>query len=67
MYVCICKSVTDRQIRRAAADGVDTLYQLRDSLGVAAGCGSCADMAEAILQEETASIAEPLLYVPSPA
>ena len=28
MYVCICKSVTDKQIRRAAAKGVDNLYEL---------------------------------------
>ena len=32
MYVCICKSVTDKQIRRAAARGVDNLYELRESL-----------------------------------
>jgi len=42
MYVCICKSVTDKQIRRAAAKGVDNLYELRANLGVAAGCGKCA-------------------------
>ena len=63
MYVCICKSVTDKQIRRAAARGVDNLYELRESLGVAAGCGSCADMASEILEETRR--AEPTLYVPS--
>lgn len=63
MYVCICKSVTDKQIRRAASRGVDNLYELRESLGVAAGCGSCADMAQEILNETQQS--EPTLYVPS--
>ena len=49
MYVCICKSVTDKQIRRAAARGVDNLLELRQSLGVASGCGTCAGSAQEIL------------------
>ena len=67
MYVCICKAVTDKQIRRAAASGVDSLYELRDSLGVASGCGSCADQAESILSESLSRQVQPSLYVPSPA
>jgi len=64
MYVCICKSVTDKQIRRAAAKGVDNLYELREALGVGAGCGNCADMAEDILQESQRR-AQPTMYIPS--
>ncbi len=67
MYVCLCHSVTDKQIRKAAAKGVDNLYELRDELGVASGCGSCADMAKEILDEANASCAGPRIYVPSPA
>jgi bacterioferritin-associated ferredoxin len=67
MYVCICKSVTDKQIRRAAAKGVDNLYELRETLGVGAGCGSCASHAQEILQDSAAGRAKPTLYEPSPA
>lgn len=67
MYVCICKAVTDKQIRRAAAAGVDNLYELRESLGVGAGCGSCASHAQDILDESAAARARPALYTPSPA
>jgi bacterioferritin-associated ferredoxin len=67
MYVCICKSVTDKQIRRAAARGVDNLYELRESLGVASGCGSCASHAEDILSDSADRRAGPTLYTPSPA
>jgi bacterioferritin-associated ferredoxin len=67
MYVCICKSVTDKQIRRAAANGIDSLYELREALGVAAGCGSCASMAQQLLDESNASYSRPSIYVPSPA
>ena len=67
MYVCLCHSVTDKQIRKAAARGVDNLYELREELGVASGCGSCADMAESILEDANASYAGPRVYVPSTA
>ena len=67
MYICICKSVTDKQIRRAAAKGVDNLYELRESLGVAAGCGTCASSAQEILDESAAGRAQPAMYIPSSA
>jgi bacterioferritin-associated ferredoxin len=67
MYVCICNAITDKQIRRAARNGVDSLYELRGSLGVAAGCGSCASAAEEILNEVFSARSEPQVYVPSPA
>jgi bacterioferritin-associated ferredoxin len=67
MYICICKSVTDKQIRRAAARGADNLYELRESLGVASGCGSCAATAQEILDEANARHAQPVTYVPSSA
>lgn len=79
MYVCICNSVTDKQIRKAAESGVDNLYDLRESLGVAAGCGSCADMAESILSDACRpaasrpagrtplAVSMPQIYVPAPA
>ena len=67
MYVCICKSVTDRQIRRAAAKGVDNLYELREELGVASGCGTCADLAEAILDDANTGNGVPRLYTPASA
>ncbi len=68
MYVCICQAVTDKQIRRAAARGVDNLYELREHLGVASNCGSCADQAQSILNEANqTSFAEPSTYYPAPA
>lgn len=52
MYVCICKAVTDRQIRQAIELGARSLSDLKESLGVATGCGKCAPCARAILREE---------------
>ena len=66
MYVCICNAITDRQIRKAAESGVNDLWDLQRELGVAAGCGSCKDMASAILSESrSAQAGEPVRYQPS--
>ena len=67
MYICICKAVTDREIRKAAASGADSLYELQQALGVATGCGSCASDAQAILDAQNARRSGPVMYVPSPA
>ena len=67
MYVCICNAITDRQIRRAAESGASDLWDLQRELGVAAGCGSCKEMASAILSESrrTRSRFEPIRYKPN--
>ena len=54
MYVCLCNGVTDRQIREAVCDGVKSMRQLRQCLGVAANCGRCAPHAKELLDESRA-------------
>ena len=51
MYVCICRGVTDREVRQCAEQGVDSLRGLRRELGVASECGKCAQCALQILRE----------------
>jgi bacterioferritin-associated ferredoxin len=51
MYVCICRAVTDRDVRECARQGVDSLRGLRRELGVASECGKCASCALQILRE----------------
>ncbi|HVW50588.1 MULTISPECIES: (2Fe-2S)-binding protein [unclassified Trinickia] len=41
MIVCVCKSVSDRKIRAAIADGADSFEALQFELGVATCCGKC--------------------------
>ncbi|MGY3266994.1 bacterioferritin-associated ferredoxin [Lysobacter sp. HA35] len=56
MYVCICNGVTDRDIRQAAEAGCRTLPELTMRTGAGATCGSCVEMATAILEETTARL-----------
>ena len=67
MYVCICNAITDKQIRKAAQEGVEDLWGLQRDLGVAAGCGSCKEMASEILREgrQNRRRAEPQRYLPA--
>lgn len=51
MYVCVCKAVTDHQIRCAVRDGVVSFRQLQMELGVSTCCGCCAPMARRVLAE----------------
>lgn len=69
MYVCICKAVTDKQIRRAKSAGAETLEDLRETLGVTSGCGGCTDAVEALLDEGEGqgTRVAPRLYVPTAA
>jgi bacterioferritin-associated ferredoxin len=51
MYVCICRQVTDRDIREAVFQGACRMRDLRELLGVSTQCGKCAGCAHAVLKE----------------
>ncbi len=51
MFVCVCNSVTDKQIIKAAEEGAATLQDLSDELNVATCCGRCANCAKKVLRD----------------
>ncbi len=42
MYVCLCKAVTDTQIRDAVDEGLVSFEQVQRKLDVSSVCGTCA-------------------------
>lgn len=65
MFVCICKAVTDGDIKQAVADGACSFRDVRDQLGAATQCGKCATTTRDIIQQELKSYDEqaaPLFY-----
>jgi bacterioferritin-associated ferredoxin len=46
MYVCVCQTVTERQVREAVAQGVSSMCGLREELGVASEYARCAHAQE---------------------
>ncbi len=41
MYVCVCKAVTENQIKRAICEGADSRRELFKCTGVGGDCGKC--------------------------
>jgi len=51
VYICLCNSVTDSDIRRVADDGVRNMKQLKTETGCGMGCGKCIEAAKSVLDE----------------
>lgn len=54
MIVCLCHRVSDRDIRRAVAEGTHNFEVLQDETRVASACGACHDCARAVFDEALA-------------
>lgn len=51
MYVCLCKGVTDGQIKQLVAEGARSWREVRTQTGCATQCGKCACMGKSITQQ----------------
>jgi bacterioferritin-associated ferredoxin len=52
MYVCLCRGITDTQIKQAIAEGkANCMRSLSNMLGVAADCGRCGKYAKELLKQ----------------
>ncbi len=51
MFVCLCKGVTDTQIKESINNGATKLSQVRRELGVATQCCKCLPLARSIIDE----------------
>ena len=51
MYVCLCKGITDDQIRDAVHGGAVSMRRLNRDLGVASQCSKCTRHARTVLRE----------------
>jgi len=49
--VCVCNSVTEEDIRRAAAAGVRSFEALQRLTGCSGGCGGCEQEARQLLSD----------------
>ena len=57
MYVCLCRGITDQDIKDAVANGAESSREIRDLLDLGTCCGRCAPEARAIISDEIAEIA----------
>jgi len=54
MFVCLCSAITDRQIQEAVDGGIQNVSQLEELWGVGAGCGTCRDFAQQLIDTRLA-------------
>ncbi|MEB3767243.1 bacterioferritin-associated ferredoxin [Acinetobacter sp. MD2] len=57
MYVCLCRGITDQDIKDAIANGAESFRDVRELLDLGTCCGRCAPEARDIIHEELAQIA----------
>ncbi len=67
MYVCLCRAVTDRTVRKAVAKGAGSVDDLAASCGAGAHCGGCHDELERLLCEHAGDCDRELVDVGVPA
>ncbi|MFL2840496.1 MAG: bacterioferritin-associated ferredoxin [Pseudohongiellaceae bacterium] len=53
MYVCLCKAVTDSQIKESINGGASSFAEVRKHLGVSTQCGKCMQQAKSIVETTT--------------
>ena len=46
MYVCVCRGVTNGDIRRSVENGCESFDELQAETGCAMQCGTCKQLAE---------------------
>jgi bacterioferritin-associated ferredoxin len=49
VYVCLCRGVTDRKVRKAIGRGAATVEEVGRACGAGTGCGGCHPEIEALL------------------
>jgi bacterioferritin-associated ferredoxin len=54
MYVCLCRGITDQDIKQAVANGAGSYREVRELLDLGTCCGRCAPEARAIISDEVA-------------
>jgi bacterioferritin-associated ferredoxin len=50
MYVCVCRAVTDKQVRAALEGGAETLEAVRAACSAGGDCGGCHGVIEEMIQ-----------------
>lgn len=57
MYVCLCRGITDQDIKEAVANGAESYREVREMLDLGTCCGRCAPEARMIISDEVSQIA----------
>lgn len=62
MYVCLCRGITDQDIKDAVSNGAQSYREVRELLDLGTCCGRCAPEARAIISDEVSALAGRLSF-----
>ncbi|ONG38719.1 regulatory or redox protein complexing with Bfr in iron storage and mobility (BFD) [Alkanindiges hydrocarboniclasticus] len=57
MYICLCRAVTDRQIRESVENGASSFREVREELDVGTCCGRCVPETRELIDQALSEIA----------
>jgi len=57
MFVCICKGITEQNVRDAVDSGSQNIKLLKEQLAVGSQCGTCVTHAKQLINEQLAATA----------
>jgi bacterioferritin-associated ferredoxin len=52
VYVCLCKAVSDRDVKAAISGGARTVDDVGAACGAGTGCGACRPLVHEMLEAE---------------
>ncbi|MEM6584047.1 MAG: bacterioferritin-associated ferredoxin [Pseudomonadota bacterium] len=64
MYVCLCRGITDKQVRDAAKSGHQSIEEMREALGIASQCGQCSGLVEELIANSVTAPSVPTEPLP---
>lgn len=56
MYVCICRRVTDKQVKDAVCQGARCLRDINTHVGTPIQCGKCCQFMKQVLQDTLSTL-----------
>ena len=57
MYICLCRAVTDKQIRESVENGASSFREVREELDLGTCCGRCVPEARELIDQTLSQLA----------
>jgi bacterioferritin-associated ferredoxin len=51
MIVCLCRGLSERDLRRLVAEGLESTEEISGSCGAGADCGACLSMIDRLVED----------------
>jgi bacterioferritin-associated ferredoxin len=64
MYVCICRAVTEHEVKAAIEDGARTVQAVTQSCCAGDDCGACHNFIEDMIDERWGAQADGAVHLP---